>query len=328
MIGLALLVISNISATYLGYFAPNSCAGLWRIDDYSTIVNNGLHSEMLLQGYISNKSIIQERNYNFSIILGPAERISSQLSNIDVSVCDGELSSWGGDYQSINLPCNITIPSIVNVSAGSYVSISFSLANLNASSTNFFIRINYDINRFVDTNGNYYIAWVDTSFPDVQFSRTLVLPSTNSVIESLKNFDIVSKVDGKWVLETHINGDAMVWFTDAKKEKDDKNEREWLIIVISLALSIIIQLYFSQKMTKRTINLWMFSEVFLVITGIMLFFELGKIYPYILILSFILFFVIAIFAWLSGIRDAGRSSWKRQLKDIWKFIVSLFPNRQ
>lgn len=161
-------------------------------------------------------------------------------------------------------------------------------------------KIKYLIKEFVIENGNYEISWLDTNVaPDMNVKRTLMLPDTNSVIESWNNFEIITRGGvGQWVLQTRGNGDAMVWFTDAEKEKNSRNLRDFAIILISLGFSLMIGIFFEKEKNNKsrakevTRTVMMVNSCLIVAGGIFLVFEKIKLGSFFLILA-----IIGIIVW-------------------------------
>lgn len=313
-----LILIPLGYAIQIGYYSPANSAKIYNIQEYSSIENKDLYSEILIEGSIENKTLTTNLKYSSNFLFSSLEGDKFfPLYILNISVCDGNVGSWSGDYQKIYINCSKQVIFEKNQSKQS-INILFNLSNI--ENNGFFIKIDYIVKDFVIQNGNYDIGWLKTETdPTINVERYLMLPSQNSVIESWSNFAIMTRnEEKKWVLKTNGNGDAMVWYRDYIKEKKRQNNRDILIITITLALSIMIQIYFSQKTTKRTLNLWIFAEAFVLIIGLIYFFDKNEQFSYLLIISFILFCLTSSLAYLSGIKN-DRSSYKRELNDIIKF---------
>ncbi|MEK6827003.1 MAG: hypothetical protein AABX99_00785 [Nanoarchaeota archaeon] len=110
-------------------------------------------------------------------------------------------------------------------------------------------------------------------------------------------------------------------YQDWDKQESQNNQRDWFIILISFALSILMQLYFSKAMSKRTKNLWVFSSIFLLITVILLFLKKGVEHPFLLGISFLFFLFIGSLAYLSSLKDCNH---KKNFKSFYKTIIKEF----
>jgi hypothetical protein len=323
---LVLINFNSCSAFQIGYFSPANSAKITNIQQYSSVTEGGgLYSETLIEGVIENKTLANSLKYPSGIYFRALEgNRFFPMSNLNITFCGDSTGSWNGDYQKMYISCNKSIDFSQNLTDNA-LSIEFNLSEIEGYA--FFIRINYLTDNFVMENGNYEIGWLKTEIdPSWEFERFLMLPSKDSVIESWNNFEIVARgySNGKWVLKTKEGNDAMVWYRNYAKEKSDRDQRDWIIIVVSLTLSIIMQLYHHKKMSKRTINLWLFSGIFLAIAGVILLFGKGTSHPFLLGLSFILFLILSGLAYKSAIKDAGRISWRRQLTDVISFIKENF----
>jgi len=256
------LSISLISAVEVSSFAWGESAKIEELKQFNYIDNNNLYSSTEIVGIILNGTIAKYPQAYFQLDLRPFEQEHSfKAENVEVEVYN-EWCPVNGDYKKIDFDeCGNTLPfNRTIMEDGEMIRILFNLSEV--TKIRFSIKIDYKISNFLMTNGNYQIAWLKTNCGGCKFQRTLMLPSSSSVIESWNNFDIVRNLNGKWVLEvSNKEGEtgiknSMVWFRDVEKEKTSLISWEYSLILIGLGFTIILSILQLYLHKSNLLNNW------------------------------------------------------------------------
>jgi hypothetical protein len=329
------LAINLASAFQIASGSYADSAQLEKVVQTNFIEGNELYADTYIQG-IGDINYFNDTNAYFSLRLEPFEREKAFiLYDVNVIAYEGICYS-GTDYKSLYFNCNKTILIEQNISS-TEIYVKINLTILNKSNPRFSIKIKYKLKDFVFQNGDYNIAWMKNNCGNCELQRFLVLPNQNSVIESLYNFQVVSRINNNWVLETNNGEDAMVWYRDINKEFWERTKRDIIIIALTFSISLIFGFLFSNsKLSKRTKHLWSLAGACLFITTGILLYDLANVAKFlhlsqgivaiILMIFYFLFFIFLLLALSSGKKDEPKETLLKGLKRIWRFVVSIFKD--
>lgn len=235
---------------------------VFNIVEYSSIEGSNLYSEIIVNiGGIDKALVENDSSFELNLQFFEGDKLfPHEIINLGVYHC------WGGsgDYKHLSDKCNATINYTLTENNES-INILVNLSKV--PEYTFSIKITYLIKNFIKTNGDYKIAWLRTScigdacLDKNDLERTLILPSVNSVLESWNNFEIIHRIDGKWVLKS-TDEESMVWYRDTEAEKKSSISWELSLVLIAIGftgLFSIMQLHLHKENTWYNVGWTLFA---------------------------------------------------------------------
>ncbi len=220
---------------------------------YDYLENNRLYTEIFVRGRALNETLANGKYQFFDLSLDSLEgNNQSNIYLINLSICKG-YARVDGNYKNMNFNCTDGFYKPINDIIRDN-SLKFRINLSEVYESGFHIKLVYYQDNFLIENGRYEVAWLDTLCTDngcnkdTRIERYLILPSASSVIENWNNFEITGKGgNGNWLLKAEGNGEAMVWFSDAEKERNNRFWRDIALISLALGATLISECILQKK---------------------------------------------------------------------------------
>jgi len=315
--------------------APVEEMSIGQFQEVAHIIKNDVDIEYGIEINIYNYSSVRNQIIiDFSFVKAQDQFFTPDT--LSLTACQKEKNDSSGlgmnfSYKTTLDNCNYTIPiNITSMNRGYrlYINKEDVIEN-HPYSTTFYLIVKFHYPNFIIERTDQKIFWHDLNInPKPLFIQRYLIPEEDVIINSLLNYKIwrYSFDSNKFILSTDNLDDAQLFYKNGSEETQKRNNRDWIILVISLSFSLIFGFIFSQEKTsRRTKNLWVIAGALLLFRAYVLFKSFTN--SFILLLSqisIILFIVVVILACTSYKKDNPRITVKSNLKTIWNLIKSLF----